>query len=79
MTELLQIVGAVLVLAGFAAAQLGRVDAKSIGYLVVNLAGAGLLAAVAVTGRDWGFLLLEGTWAFVSAYALLRRVPATAH
>ena len=72
MTEILQIVGAILVLAGFAAAQLGRVDATSVPYLVTNLVGAGLLAAVAVIGRDWGCLLLEGVWAVVSLISLIK-------
>jgi len=71
MTELVQIVGAILVLAGFAAAQLGRVSAKSVGYLVLNLVGSALLAAVAVVGSDWGFLLLEGVWAVVSLVSLI--------
>jgi hypothetical protein len=71
MTELVQIVGAVLVLAGFAAAQLGWVTAKSLRYLMINLVGSALLAAVAVIGRDWGFLLLEGVWAIVSLISLI--------
>jgi hypothetical protein len=72
MTDLVQLVGALLVLGGFAAAQHGRVDAKSVGYLVTNLLGAGLLAAVALIGRDWGFLLLEGVWAAVSLVSLIK-------
>ena len=76
MTELVQIVGAILVLAGFAAAQLGRVSAKSVGYLVINLVGSALLAAVAVIGRDWGFLLLEGVWAVVSLISLIKVLGA---
>jgi hypothetical protein len=71
MTELVQIVGAVLVLAGFAGAQLGWVTAKSVGYLVVNLVGSAVLAGVAVIGHDWGFLLLEGVWAVVSLASLI--------
>lgn len=72
MTDLVQIVGAVLVLAGFAAAQLGRVTPKSVNYLVINLVGSGLLTVVAVLGRDWGFLLLEGVWAVVSLVSLIK-------
>jgi len=39
-----------------------------------------VLAVIALTQQSWGFLLLEGTWALVSAYALFfgrrRRTPA---
>lgn len=68
--DVLQIVGALLVLTGYAASQLGLLSPKSVGYLTVNIAGAGLLAWLAWTSRDWGFLLLEGVWTLVSAVAL---------
>ena len=34
-----------------------------------------MLAVDALHGHQWGFLLLEATWAVVSAYALVRRAP----
>lgn len=69
--DVLQIFGALLVLGGYAASQLGLLSPKSVGYLTVNIAGAGLLAWLAWTSRDWGFLLLEGVWTVVSAGALI--------
>jgi hypothetical protein len=70
MTDLLQIIGAVLVLTGFAGSQLGWVGARSVSYLSLNATGAGLLAALALHGREWGFLLLEGVWTVVSLASL---------
>ena len=72
MSEIMQVVGALLILAGFTAAQFGRLDPRSLPYLVVNVLGAGTLAVVAAADRDWGFLLLEGVWTIVSAISLLR-------
>lgn len=69
--QIVQIVGAALVLAAFAAAQLGRLDQRSIGYLGLNLAGSAILAALAAIGGQIGFLLLEGTWAIISMWSLL--------
>jgi len=70
---LIQMAGALLVLAGFALAQAGRLDATSRAYLLLNLAGSAVLAVDAYAGAQWGFLLLEAAWAAVSAHGLLRR------
>jgi hypothetical protein len=66
----IQIVGSLLVLAGFALAQGGILDQKSLWYLALNTVGSTVLAVNAVFERQWGFLLLEGVWAIVSAVSL---------
>lgn len=67
-----QIAGALLVLAGFAGAQLGALDTRSRVYLVLNLAGSAILTALAAVEEQYGFLLLEAVWAAVSAWGLLQ-------
>jgi hypothetical protein len=74
MLDVLQIAGAVAVLIPFVAVQLGRLSPGAPVYLWCNLAGSGVLAALALVDRDWGFLLLEGVWAAVAAGALRRRL-----
>ena len=71
MSTTVQIVGALLVLAGFAAAQLGRWSTESIPYLATNLVGASLLAVTAVASEQWGFLLLNATWAAVALVGMV--------
>jgi len=44
-------------------------------YLVLNLVGASVLAVDAYAERQWGFLLLEGSWAVIAAWALARIEP----
>jgi hypothetical protein len=73
----IQIAGALLILAAFTAAQAGRVDSHSRAYLVLNLAGSSVLAYDALHGEEWGFLLLEFVWALVSAWGLLRALRLT--
>jgi hypothetical protein len=78
--QTIQIFGSLLVLAAFAAVQAGRLNAKSMPYLVLNVAGSGILAIQALVAQQWGFLLLEGVWALVSLasliLALIRRAEA---
>jgi hypothetical protein len=42
--------------------------------LIINLVGSGFLAVAAALGHQWGFLLLNGTWAVISAVNLVRGV-----
>jgi hypothetical protein len=83
MEQLIQIVGALLVLAAFILAQLDRLSPHSRTYLAANLAGSAILTVEAWIGDDWGFLMLEGVWAVVSAYGLVQvlrgRTPTAAH
>ena len=72
MGQVVQVVGALLILAAFAAAQFGRLDVESRLYLWLNLVGSIILAALAYHEEQWGFLLLEGVWAIVSGSSLVR-------
>jgi hypothetical protein len=68
--QLVQIVGALLILVAFAAAQFGAMDPHSRTYLVLNFVGSVILAVLAWHERQWGFLLLETVWAIVSLWGL---------
>lgn len=70
MDQVVQTVGALLILAGFAAVQFERMRPDSRLYLALNLAGSAILAVLAVAAEQWGFVLLEGVWAAVSAWGL---------
>lgn len=74
--QLVSLVGAVLVLAAYAALQAGRLRSGSTLFCLMNVAGSLLLTWVAVVDRRAGFILLEGAWALISLLPLLRRRPA---
>ena len=48
MDQVIQIVGALMILAGFAGAQLGRLRVDSLAYLLLNLVGSAVLAYLAL-------------------------------
>ena len=79
----LQVVGALLILAGFALAQFRMLDQQSYAYLILNLVGSVILAYLAYVERQWGFMLLEAVWAVVSLWGLIQRTrggePAATH
>lgn len=74
MEQIVQIIGALFILAGFAGAQSSRLDPHGYPYLLVNLIGSGILAVLALIERQWGFLLLEGVWALVSLWGVIARL-----
>lgn len=80
--QVVQLSGAILVLGAFACAQYGFMHPRSLSYLVMNVAGAGMLAVLAAMGRQYGFLLLEAVWTVVSVTSLVqelsRRRPSAA-
>jgi len=72
MQQAVSIVAALLVLLAYGANQrgkLGRADAR---YNLLNLVGSAALAWIALDGRQWGFLLLNGCWALLSISPLLK-------
>ena len=72
MDQVIQVVGALLILIAFTAVQLERMRPDSRLYLALNLFGSAILAVLAAIAQQWGFLLLEGVWAIVSGWGLVR-------
>ena len=79
MAQVIQLTGAFLILIAYALAQAGLLAPRGRLFLVLNLAGAVVLAGSAYDERQWGFFVLEAAWALVSAAGLVHRPssPAT--
>jgi uncharacterized membrane protein len=76
MDQVIQVVGAVLILIAFTAVQLDQMRPDSRLYLALNLVGSAILAVLALIGSQWGFVLLESVWAVVSAWGLTAALRA---
>jgi hypothetical protein len=78
MAQAIQLVGAFLILVAYALAQVGVMAPRGAPFLLLNLAGALVLAGSAWDEEQWGFLALEVAWAAVSAAGLVRHESPTA-
>ncbi len=68
MLQIVSVLGALAILAAYAANQFGLMGPSNPIYSALNFAGSAVLAVVEV---QWGFLLLEGVWALVSLWGLI--------
>ena len=71
MLQVVSVLGALAVLAAYAANQLRLIGPSNLSYSAMNFAGSAVLAVVAVVEAQWGFLLLEGVWALVSLWGVI--------
>lgn len=71
--QLMALVGAAMILGGYAGLQRGRFDREDRLFNWLNFVGSTLLGIVAVIDRRWGFIILEFVWAALSIPPLLRR------
>jgi len=76
MQQAFSLAAALLLLAAYAMSQRGKLSRSDASYNLMNLAGSAVLAWIALDGRQWGFLLLEGAWALLSIPPLLRLARA---
>jgi len=72
MIQAISIVGALAVLLAYTANQFGWTDASNLRYQLANLSGSSILTVVAVIEVQLGFILLEGAWALISLWGLVK-------
>jgi hypothetical protein len=82
--QIIQVGGALLILVAYVLSQAGKLNGRSPAYLWLNLIGSSVLAVDGVIEEQWGFALLEGAWAIVSAWGVVglfvsRSAPPVAH
>lgn len=69
--DIIGFIGVSILLIAFLLNLAGRLSQKSIGYILLNIVGAGLACLASVLIDYIPFVMLEGTWTLVSVIALL--------
>jgi hypothetical protein len=72
LTDALGLAGVLLILAAYAGGQVGRLPATGAPALVMNLVGALLILSSMVHAFNLSAALMEGAWAVVAAFGLVR-------
>lgn len=70
--QLVSLVGAIIILATYAARAFKYIPSNGTLDLSLNFIGGAMLCWIAVATRQLGFILLEGAWALISLVGLLR-------
>ena len=70
--QVISIAGAGVILIAYALHQTKRLHAETYSYQGLNLIGGILLCITAVAGRQYGFIILEGIWAILSAWGMVK-------
>ncbi len=76
MLQAISVLGALAILGAYAANQFGWIAPSNLWYSVANFLGSAVLTVIAVIDGQFGFILLEGTWALVSLWGIFSVVRA---
>ncbi|MEP6937680.1 MAG: hypothetical protein ABI871_06390 [Chthoniobacterales bacterium] len=71
--QIVSLIGAALILAGYIALQRGWLGQEHRSFNALNFVGSALLAWVAIVDWRVGFIVLETAWALLSLPGLFRR------
>jgi hypothetical protein len=69
--QAISVIGALLILGAFAANLLEWMNTSNLWYSLLNFVGSAILMVIAVIDQQYGFILLEGTWALVSLWGII--------
>lgn len=69
--DIIGFIGVFILLIAFLLNLLGKLSQKSLGYILLNIFGAGLACLASVLINYLPFVILEGTWTLVSLFALI--------
>ena len=69
--QIVEVAGAVMILAAYGLAQFAGLDRHGRPCLSLNVIGGVILAILAGSSRQWGFFLLQTIWALIALWGLM--------
>jgi hypothetical protein len=76
LSQVMSMIGAVLLLGAFGGQQMKKLSEDMVTYQLMNLFGGTLLCLAAIGVRQSGLILVEGAWAVISVFGLVRVLRA---
>lgn len=70
--DLIGNIGVAIILLAYLLVQTGRLDARGLGYSVVNAAGAGLIVISLAVDFNLSAFIVEASWTMISLYGIAR-------
>ena len=64
-------IGVTILLVAFILNLTNRLGKESLGYIVLNILGAGIACLASILLHYWPFIILEGSWTLVSLVGLI--------
>jgi len=65
-------VGVFQVLLAYFLNSIGKISTKELSFILLNLIGASMACIASILLNYWPFIVLEGLWALVSLYSLIK-------
>jgi hypothetical protein len=65
--------GVIAILATYVLVQIDRLDARTVGYSVLNALGAGFIVVSLIFDFNLSAFLVETAWLVISVYGIVRR------
>ena len=77
LTDWIGFIGVFQILLAYALHVLGKISNSSLGFILLNLIGAVMACTASILLNYLPFIILEGIWALVSFYSLLKYKRST--
>lgn len=74
LTDWIGFIGVFQILLAYFLNVIGKTSTKSLVFILLNLVGAAMACFASILLNYWPFIILEGVWALVSLYSLIKSI-----
>ena len=74
LTDWIGFIGVFQILLAYFLNVIGKISNKSLVFILLNVVGASMACFASILLKYWPFIILEGIWALVSLYSLIKNI-----